>query len=190
MQKNANKLLNLVTRYLLILITTLIGMNIFYSLFTPLTVYPTYWLLSLFFNSTLISNTIFISSVQIEIVDSCVAGSAYLLLLLLNLATPNIKFVKRLALLTLSFLSLLMVNILRIFLLSILLIIKEPFFDITHKIFWYGLSTVFVAVIWFFLIKIFKIKEIPFYSDIVALYKLSKNSSVKHSKQHKTKRKH
>ena len=45
------------------------------------------------------------------------------------------------------------------------------FFDITHKVFWYFISTIFVVGIWFIEIKIFKIKEIPFYSDLNLLYK-------------------
>jgi len=65
-----------------------------------------------------------------------------------------------------SFLTFLIVNILRIFFLSIMAISGSNFFDLTHAIFWYGLSTLFVVVIWFTEVKIFRIKTIPFYSDI------------------------
>ena len=46
-------------------------------------------------------------------------------------------------------------------------------FDITHKIFWYSLSILFVVGIWFLEVKLFKIKSIPFYSDIISVYKKS-----------------
>jgi len=70
-----------------------------------------------------------------------------------------------------SFISLLVINILRILLLIIIYIEGYSFFDITHKLFWYLMSIVFVIGIWFTEVKLFKIKEIPFYSDMKFLYK-------------------
>ena len=46
-------------------------------------------------------------------------------------------------------------------------------FDITHKLFWYFGSIIFVVGIWFIEVKYFKLKEIPFYSDIKLLYENS-----------------
>ncbi len=72
-----------------------------------------------------------------------------------------------------AFSAFLLVNLLRIFILSLMFINGSSFFDITHRLFWYFLSTVFVIVIWFTEVKLFKIKEIPFYTDLKYLYKKS-----------------
>jgi hypothetical protein len=55
--------------------------------------------------------------------------------------------------------------------LGLVAISGSSFFDITHRIFWYALSTIFVAAIWFLEVYKFGIKEIPLYSDIKFLYK-------------------
>lgn len=169
--KKKKFILDIITRYSLLIIIGIIGLDIFYFLFSALTIYPVFFLLSLFFNVSLTSNVIWINSIPIEIIGACVAGSAYYLLLILNLSTPEIKLSKRIQMLFLSFLSFLIINILRIFFLSILLISGTSLFDITHKIFWYAGSTIFLVGIWFLNVKLFKIKKIPFYSDIKSLLK-------------------
>ena len=73
----------------------------------------------------------------------------------------------------LSFILFLIINILRIFFLSLLFISGSSWFDFTHELFWYLVSIVFVVGIWFTEVKLFKIKEIPFYSDLKLLYKKS-----------------
>jgi exosortase/archaeosortase family protein len=110
-------------------------------------------------------NILIIADVGIELVNACVAGSAYYLLLILNLATP-MKLKKRAYSIMFSFLCLLVLNILRIFVFSVLFLNDFSFFDTAHKLFWYGLSTVFVVAIWFLTVKLFRIKEIPVYSDV------------------------
>ncbi|MFH1608220.1 MAG: pacearchaeosortase [archaeon] len=170
------RLSNLALRYLILIITALPNLWLFYFIFTPLTIYPVYFLLDLFFKATLLENTILISNqFSIQIISACVAGSAYYLLLILNLSTPDIKLNKRLKMLLIAFISLLAINILRIFLLSLMFIYGSSWFDITHKLFWYALSILFVMGIWFTEVKLFKIKAIPFYSDIKFLYKKIKN---------------
>ena len=57
-------------------------------------------------------------------------------------------------------------NILRLVILIVLIINKSIAFDITHKVFWYGVSTIYVVLIWVVTIFIFRIKEIPFISDV------------------------
>lgn len=157
-------------RYSILLIVAIPNFYLFYLIFTPLTIYPVYFILDLLFNSSLIGNTLILSSKNIEIIEACVAGSAYYFLLFLNLSTPIIKIKKRIKIILSSFLILLIVNILRILLLAFLFIYNFKFFYIAHKIFWYFLSTLFVVFIWFFIVKKFKIKEIPFYSDLRYLY--------------------
>ena len=163
------KIIDVIIRYSILLVIGIIGTPFFYSIFTFLTIEPVYLLLNIFFNPSLISNIIIINNLPIEIIGACVAGSAYYLLLILNLSMPRIKFGKRIMLLLFSFSLLLILNILRIFLLSVLYVSQFSLFDITHKLFWYVGSIVFVVGIWFLSVGVFKIKEIPFYSDIKSL---------------------
>jgi len=184
--KKENKLfLDIFIRYLLLIIIGIFSFRIFYLFFSSLTIYPVFFLLRIFFDSSLLYNVIFVNNTTIELIGPCIAGSAYYLLLILNLSMPNIKLKKRINLLLFSFASLLIVNILRIFFLSVLLIYGVSFFDITHKLFWYIGSSVFVVGIWFLGIKLFKVKEVPFYSDIKFLLKSGKKTKkTKRSKKH------
>jgi exosortase/archaeosortase family protein len=173
MKKRLNYIYSIFIRYLILIITALPSFWIFYFIFTPLTLYPSYFILSLFFKTVLSGNTIFLGNylTPIEIVDACVAGSAYYLLLILNLSIPNIKFTRRIKMLCFAFVSFLIVNILRIVLLSAILVLKPNIFDISHKLSWYLGSIILVVGIWFLEVKMFKIKEIPFYSDIKSVLK-------------------
>jgi len=186
MKKGIDKLLDILVRYVLLIVAGIIGVKIFYVLFKALTIYPVLALLNIFYNPTLLLDTIWVGDAPIEIIGPCIAGSAYYLLFILNLSIPKIEIKKRIGLLFFSFSSLLIINILRIFFLSILFISGVSFFDITHKLFWYVGSTVFVVGIWFLSVKIFKIKEIPFYSDVMFLL----NNSRKKVKKTKRSKKH
>jgi len=152
-------------RYI-ILLGLIFTLPIIYKIFTPLTAYPVAGLLNLFYESVNISqNLISVNSSLIELIPACIAGSAYLLLLILNLSTP-MGLKKRIHAILASFALLLVLNILRIMVLAIFYLNNYSFFDVTHKLFWYGLSTIFVVGIWFWIVKIFAIKQIPVYSDI------------------------
>jgi exosortase/archaeosortase family protein len=165
---------NILLRYFILIIIALPGLLIFYFIFTPLTVYPVYFLLNLFFDVVLLSKiNILINSISIELISACIAGSAYYLLLVLNLSTPKIKLKTRIRAILFSFAAFLILNILRIFILSILAVTGFSYFNATHTIFWYGFSTIIVVGIWFAEVKIYKIKKIPFYSDMKFLYKKS-----------------
>ncbi len=172
--KDLKSFLNIPLRYLILILIALPGLYIFYFIFTPLTVYPVYFLLGLFFNVTLFSKIYFlINNIPIELISACIAGSAYYLLFVLNLSTPDIKLKTRIYAILFSFATFLILNILRIFILASLAATNFSYFDVTHTILWYGFSTIIVVGIWFVEVKIFKIKEIPFYSDIKFLYKKS-----------------
>ena len=174
MNKKRNIIFGIGLRYLLLVIFGILNVGFFYLIFTPLTIYPVYFFLKFFFNALLVDNIILINKIPIEIIGACVAGAAYYLLLILNLATPKIKLARRIEMLFFSFALLLFVNILRIFSLSILFVSGVSFFDLAHKLFWYVGSIVFVVGIWFLSVKLFKVKEIPFYSDIKYLFNLRK----------------
>jgi len=164
----------LFARYIFLFLIGLGNLYVFYLIFTPLTIYPVYYFLKLFYPVSLSIATLYFPNKIIEIIPACVAGAAYYLLLILNLTT-SMPLKKRLYSVFYSFSMLLILNILRIILLSILFINSFQFFDITHKIFWYGISTIFVVAIWFSEVKIFKIKNIPIYSDIIKFKKYIKN---------------
>ncbi|MEX0920152.1 MAG: pacearchaeosortase [Candidatus Pacearchaeota archaeon] len=169
------KIRDLVTRYFILLIAAFPGLAIFYFIFTPLTTYPVYWILDVFYDTLFIYGDVpFIllnDIIPIELVAACIAGSAYYLLLILNLSTPGIKLNKRVKAIVFSFGLFLIANIIRIIILSALAVSESVYFDATHTIFWYGLSTVIVVGIWFAEVKIFRIHKIPIYSDLKFLYK-------------------
>lgn len=175
MKKLQKRLYDIIIRYFILLLIAIPNLFIFYFIFTPLTIYPVYFLFGLFFEPTLIKNIILINEIPIELIPACIAGAAYYLLLILNLSVPNIKIQKRIKMISLSFTVLLILNILRIFLLSLVYVSGNSFFDLAHQLFWYLGSTVFVIGIWFAEVKIFKIKEIPFYSDMKFLFKKIKS---------------
>ena len=163
---------DIVTRYSILILTALPNLYIFYKIFTPLTVYPIYFFFKVFFQATLSGTVIFLKNLSIQIIDSCVAGSAYYLLLILNLSIPNIKIKKRLKMILFAFVIFLTLNLIRIIILSFIALSNPIIFNITHKLSWYFLSVVLVVCIWFAEVKIFNIKEIPFYTDIKSIYKI------------------
>jgi len=167
---NKNSFYSIFLRYLILVILAVPNLFIFYFIFRPLTLYPVYFLFGLFFNPSLVGNIIVFKGIAIELINACIAGSAYYLLLILNLSTPKIKLKKRIKMIFLSLGFFLIVNILRIFLLGVFFIKGYYFFSIVHELFWYFGSTILVVAIWFAEVKLFKIKEIPFYSDVKFLY--------------------
>ena len=169
-----SRIFSIILRYLIMLLAAIPNLWIFYAVFTPLTVYPVFFLLKLFFNASLIdSSTILINNFAIKLVEACIAGSAYYLLFLLNLSA-SMTFKKRISALLFSFALFLMVNILRIFFFSVLFFKSFSFFNATHLIFWYVLSIAIVFFIWLAEIKIFKIREIPVYSDLKFVFSFIK----------------
>ncbi len=160
------KRVNLILLRYLIAIGLYFLLPLFYIILKPLTVYPVFAFARVLYSNVSLSNNILaIGSLNMEFIDACIAGSAYLLLLILNLITP-MNFKKRIYIILFDFLALLVFNIIRIAILMILLVNGSASFDITHKFFWYFLSTAFVVGIWLLNIFIFKLKEIPAYSDV------------------------
>lgn len=166
-EENINRrLYDILTRYGILVLLALPGLTVFYIIFKPITVYPVYVLLGFFKGVSLSGTDITIGSSTISIINACVAGSAYYLLLILNLSTPNIKLKKRLKILGVAFASFLILNILRIFVLGLMLSDGSSWFDFTHKFFWYFGTTIFLVLVWFVEVRYYKIKSLPFVSDI------------------------
>jgi len=162
-------------RYLALLVLAFFNLGIIYLIATPLTIYPVFLVLRLFYSPVLlIGNTIIFGSTAISIISACVAGSAYYLLLLLNLSAP-MKPKLRLKSLSFMLLVFLVLNVLRTILFSMLFASGFEYFGITHRFVWYFGSTILIIGIWFFSVFLFNIKEIPVYSDIKNLIRLSAN---------------
>ena len=166
---------DLIIRYVALLLLGLGNLYLFYTIFTPLTIYPVFFVLSLFYSVKLSGIQLVIGNNIIELVTACIAGAAYYLLLILNLSTP-MEGKKRFYSLFYMFSILLALNITRIVVLAVIFINNSAAFDFTHKFLWYGISTIFVVVLWFSAVKIFDIKKIPFYSDYKTLMKYIRRS--------------
>ncbi len=175
MKKRSKPFLDLFLRYFILIIVAVPNFWLFYTIFTPLTSSVTNFFLNAFYGTIFSGNIIQINpGLSIEIIEACVAGSAYYLLFILHLSIRDLKISKRIKMILYSFIALFAVNILRIVILSVLLVNEIEWFDIAHKLFWYLGSIVLVIVIWFVEVKYFKIKEIPFVEDIKFLYKKRK----------------
>lgn len=181
-----NKNSNLIIRYLILLVIAIPNLYLIYKVFTPLTIYPVFYILSIFYSHTALSgNIISISGISIEIISACIAGAAYYLLLILNLTTP-MPLKKRIKSMSFILGTFLILNIFRIILFSVLFLTGYKFFDLAHTGTWYFGSTILLIIIWFVNIKLFKIKNIPIYTDFKYLHsqtlKSKKNKFNKNKK--------
>ncbi|MEK6922849.1 MAG: pacearchaeosortase [Nanoarchaeota archaeon] len=160
----------LILRYSIAVIFAIVGIKIIYFIFSPLTFYSSYY--SIYYLSPkLIGSTSFIiNNIKLNFISACTAASAYLLLVLLTLTT-DIKLKKALRVIFAGSLLILIANLIRIDILIIALVkYGSNLFNTLHLFFWKVLSTVFVVILWIFLTKVFKIKEIPIYSDFKKIY--------------------
>jgi exosortase/archaeosortase family protein len=172
MRKENLWIFDVVLRYLIAALSFLIT-PIFYVVFKPLTIWLTYLILSIFYSVQITGNSLFFPdfNASVEIISACIAGNAYFLLFLLNLLTRDIKTIKRIYALLFSFCCLFLINILRLVLIIPMFLNNSAWFDITHKLFWFVLSIIFVALIWILTIKVFRIREVPVYSDVAFILK-------------------
>ncbi len=160
---------NFLIRYLLCFIP--IG---FYNLFLfPITFYGSYYLLY-FLNPKIISDQIIVNGIPFTFIDACIATYAYALIWVLTLTTRDINLKTRIKLVLFGFLLILGMNYFRIVLL-IIVTVKFGFgaFNTIHLIFWKFLSWFYVALVWIFLTRFYKIKSIPVYDDFKYLFKKS-----------------
>ena len=184
MNKQSKRILGLFARYISLIILGAGNLYLFYKILTPLTIRTISLILSIFSPTTVADNFISFKGLMIEIVPACVAGAAFFLLLLIILSTAEIKPMKRTFIIIISMVALFILNILRIIILALLA--RTAYFQISHWTFWHIISTLFVVGIWFAMVKIYKIKSIPFYSDVMYLQGLIK----KPKKKSKRKKKH
>jgi exosortase/archaeosortase family protein len=171
-------ILDIVVRYAIAALSFLI-VPVFYIVFKSLTIGLTWWIMSIFYSVQIFGNSLFFPgfNASVEIITACIAGSAYFLLFLLNLLTRDIKILKRIYLLLFSFVCLFLVNVVRLIIVIPMFLNNSALFDITHKVFWFALSVIFVALIWILSAKVFRISKIPVYSDVAfVLSKIKKKS--------------
>jgi exosortase/archaeosortase family protein len=163
---NYSGLIGLFTRYMALLILALIFSfsTVFYDFFLKLTIYPSSYLINFLYPAAVSGSNILVNSYIIEIIPACVAVSAYFLFFILNLSTSmNLK--TRLKSLLFLFVSLLVINIFRIFIFSMLLLNNFIYFEAVHKFTWYSMNILIVVGLWFLAVRLFNIRNIPIYSD-------------------------
>lgn len=179
MNKENKKVTNIFLRYLMLIILGSANLYIIYKILTPLTIYATNTLLGLFFPTELMGNVIHFHQSIIQIIPACVAGSAFYLLIALFLSLSDVNLETRTKAIFTAISTLFILNILRIVILS--LMIKNPNFEMIHWIFWHIVSTILVVTIYILIIRFYKIKSIPGYSD----FKYLKSLIKKHKKKKK-----
>jgi exosortase/archaeosortase family protein len=165
-------------KLLIRLLTAAIFRSPFFSLiFGPLTILFSYLSLIPFGYNPIIdfsTNTIVINGHYLKFIPACTAAAAYYLLLLLIILTKDIEFKTRLKMMLFGSLLILAMNIIRIDILIIALVdFGKEWFNVIHMAFWRFISSIYVALVWIFLINKYKIKTIPIYSDIKYLYSIS-----------------
>lgn len=159
------KWIDFITRYSLAVILSVFN-NGFYLIFSPWTLYLTFWILDLFYVVSLKGNEIIFDSISFTLIPACTASVAYLLLGLLILTTRSIRWITRLKMFIYGSMLLLFFNILRILILVFVYVnFGKNYFDALHIIFWEVVSTIVVILIWIGLIKWYRVKNIPVYSD-------------------------
>ena len=161
-------------RYLILVVVGIFLFDLFYKFFTPLTVYPFFYLLKLVYKEVfLVKTTVVFNTVSFSIIPACVAGAAYFLLLILNLTTP-MSSIKRISSILFSFFLFLAINIFRLFISAVFFLESLNLFKLTHLLFWYFLSGIIVFLVWLIGIKVFRIENLPVYSDLSFLSRLTK----------------
>lgn len=160
------------TLRLILAVIAALSYNIAYFILGPLTLWTSYITLKIFSSPILNENSVIIGSNTLKFIPACAAVSAYLLLAILVLLTKDICIKTRIKMFIAGSLLIFLANLIRIDLLIIILIkYGVDYFRTLHLFFWHIVSSVFVALIWIYLVKKFKIKEIPIYSDFVELKK-------------------
>lgn len=163
---------NLFLRLIASFLIVFLGEKVFYPiLFWPL-FYSAYFLLFPY-SPKIFQNSLIINDKKLVFVSACIAISAYILLSILILLTKEISLKKGIKVFLTGVLALFLANLIRVYVLAIILLeFNIKLFNTLHLFFWDILSTVFVFLLWVALVKYFKIKAIPIYSDFNYLRKL------------------
>jgi exosortase/archaeosortase family protein len=179
--KYETNLIARVSAAIAIMVTTLMGFNIVNIILQTPTMYLAYAPLKLLgYNISITGTLIHIGDHTLRFISACTATSAYYLLAILILLTKDMSLKKGIKIFITGSLLILAMNVIRM---DILLVVLEEkginMFQSLHLVFWEIVSSVYVAAVWIFMIKKYKVKTIPALSDIQTLY----------AKTRKTKRK-
>lgn len=146
--------------------------GVFYEILRVLTVYPSYFIINLFYPIGLVGNSLFFGGNIVNFIPACIAAIAYALLFFLVIFTKDIGFGRSVKIFIFGSLLILVMNILRIdILLFVLFEFGDNMFDNVHLLFWHFISGIYVAFVWIYLVKKFKVRSIPVVSDVKYLYK-------------------
>jgi len=161
---------------IIILILPLIGFNIVDMALQKPTMYISYIPIKLMgYGISIEDNTINMQGNLLRFVAACTATSAYYLLAILILLTKDMNFRRGLKIFITGTLMILLINVIRIDILLVVLAEKGTnLFTSLHLLFWEVVSSVYVAAVWIFLVKYYKIKNIPVIDDIKELYRKTK----------------
>lgn len=167
---NSKEVIGLLLRYVSLIVLAIGNLALFYKIFTPLTFYPVYYILSWLYDAKLLAgNVFFLKGYYAELIPACIAGAAYYFLLILNLTTP-MELSKRIKTILFSIFIFWIINIARIIIFAALLAYGFQYFDLAHRLVWYFGSTLLVVVIWFSAVWLFEITNIPVYTDFKNLF--------------------
>ncbi len=160
---NNRVLIDIFVRYILVFIFGLGNLFIFYFLLTPITINAIYFILGLFGNVVLESGVFYFNGFDFNLIEACVAASAYYLLFVLIMIVKDLNWKKRVFMILSGFGMLFILNIVRI--LVLVGMYWSVYFDAVHWWLWHVFSILFVVGIWFLLIKLFNVKSTPFWDD-------------------------
>ena len=150
-----------------------IPISVFYTIFLPLTIKGTALFL-LPYHPVIVDNLLIMRNYGFEFVEACIATAAYYLLWCLVMLTKDITIIMRIKMIGTSFVLFLAMNIIRIIMLILLALYStQEIFDVVHLVFWQLIAGVYVAAVWFFVVRVYKVKSIPMYDDIGYFYKHS-----------------
>lgn len=157
----------------LFIIPAMLGVNVFQEVFEPLTFDVVYFFLERSgvepkLGSFSVSYAISIlgGEATINVVKYCVIASAYNLLAWLCIITMGIALWKRVLMFLIGSALIFGMNIVRIVLLIITLLENHDAYQTAHFVLNFLLSVVYVIIIWVLLSFLFKVKAVPFLSDI------------------------
>ncbi len=164
---------NLLLRVLVILLAILLYQDV-YPILLPLTKYLSTILLNLLYDVEIIENSLLVNSQSFSFIPACIALPAYYLLFFLILGTKDLSLKKSAKLSFVGSILILVMNIIRVdILIMAFLEFGKRWFDSVHLFFWKFVSGIYVALVWIFLTKKYKIKTIPFYDDLKYFYSRS-----------------
>ncbi|MEK6918981.1 MAG: pacearchaeosortase [Nanoarchaeota archaeon] len=167
----------LISRYLSLFLISINGLFIIYYFMSPITYFLSLFMLGLVGSTQgfFLEKLIVFNGLTIGLVDACVAGAAYYLLLALCLTTPMILH-KRVKAVVFSLSLFLIINVIRITIFSLIAVSEggSNYFDTLHLFSWYFLSIIIVLGVWFTTTKVFVISGIPVYDDFKFLLRYLK----------------